>query len=328
MKKVLLSLTAFTLSWGLSAQFDLNIEQGSVQEMRLPVQKNKVMTVNDTLFQPVFGTADSCDPRLYTYTSGGSPLVGTFDLGANGVVTDLAQILNLGGDAVSVESFLVFISNKEAGSTPGNFTMALHDTTGGIGNAVATTQAVSFANIDTSGNGINRFSFNNPVSVSAPFWAVLKVDNGSDSIHVYTTNDDCGGGGVSAFRLNDTSWNSFSASFSVAQGDPFDVSLWMWAEVDTTAGTIGLDPRVVHKQGLSFFPNPAQNKATVQFDMADQQEVSLYIQDMTGRTVYSSSMKTAEGNRFEVDLKGFEAGPYSYQIVGESRQLNGVFIKQ
>lgn len=328
MKKLLFSLTAISLTWGLSAQYDLNIEHGPVKEASLSVQKSKVATVNDTLFQPVFGTADSCDARLFNYTSGGSPLVGTFDLGANGVITDVAQLLNLGGDAVSVESFLVFVSNKEAGSTPGNFTMALHDTTGGIGTAVATTQSVSFANIDTSGNGINRFTFSTPQSVSAPFWAVLNVDNGSDSIHVFTTNDDCGGGGVSAFRLNGSSWNSWAGSFTVAAGDPFDVSLWMWAEVDTSAGTIGLDPRFVHKEGLEFFPNPAKDEATLKFEMADQQEVTLYIQDMTGRTVYSASMKTTAGDRFELDLEGFEAGPYSYQVVGESRQLNGVFIKK
>lgn len=323
------------LGFGLASTAQSNIVTGKKYgELPANFKMNKSMVVEDTLLQPLFGT--NCDPSLYGYSIGGSDIVGTFQLNATDGITEIAQLLNLSSRTVEVESLLFFVNNKKQGSNPGSFSAMIYDTLGGPSplrpdyNAEATSQSISFASLDTAFPGINRFTFATPYQTSEPFWAALSVDNGSDTISVYSSSDECGGQQpTSLMNVNDTLWLYYASVFQASQNNPLDFAIWVWAEVDTADGTVGLNRNFISNAGLDFYPNPATDEATIEFHMPAEQKVTLVIQDMSGREVYRSEQEFYGTERkFEVNLSTFENGPYTYQVIGEKRQLNGVFVKR
>lgn len=335
MKKLVLACTAM---FALSAMAQQEVVTGvSVKAFPQELSKqSKTNVVQDTLFQPVFGVGAGCDPNLFTIRSGGRPVAGTFTFSSGNVITDVAQLLNLSSRTVEVEALLFFVNRKVNGTTvSGSFTAEIYDTAGGPSPlrpdyvAEATSANISYNNIDTAFPGINRFAFATPYFTSEPFWASLKVDNGGDTLSIYTTSDDCGGTQPTALlNVNDTLWLYYASVFSSGGGtNPLDFALWVWAEVDTSAGTIGLDPSFITKQGLNMYPNPVVDVTTIEYSLPNERNVTLVVQDMSGREVYRKPIEANDGS-FEVDLSQLNAGPHTYQVVGEKRQLNGVFVKK
>jgi GTPase SAR1 family protein len=333
MKKLVLASMA-VLSLSAFAQQEEAIGT-RVGELPSTLTQNKSMVVQDTLTQPVFGA--TCDPSLYTYSSGGRAIAGTFTLSSGPTISDVAQLLNLNGRSVQVEALLFFVSRKIEGPAKGSFKAEIYDTIGGPSvlrpdyTPEATSALISYDNIDTTFPGINRFAFATPYATQAPFWASINVDNGSDTLAVYTTSDDCGGAQpTSLMNVNDTAWFYYASVFSSGGGtNPLDFAVWVWAEVDTSVANIGLEPSFISKSGLNMYPNPVNDIATVEFELPGEQNITLVVQDMSGREVYRIEKSLNNGeNSLEIDLSGLHAGPHTYQVVGEKKQLNGVFVKK
>ena len=329
MKKFLLS--AFAIAAGVSLFAQEKVYPTAHGNAPGNFQKAKSATVNDTITQPVFGTMDSCDARLFTYSNANNQIVtGNFELSSGDNIVKVSQALNLNNEDVAVEGIIAFVNQKEEGPSKGSFRAQVYDTTGGISaNPLGSSDPVSFDNIDTSGNGANVFTFSNPVSIDHTFWATLEVDNNSDTLAVFSTNDDCGGGGVALFQTSAGQWGSYAQSFSVGQNDPLDVSLWIWAQVDTTGGTVGLNRNLIHSEGIQSYPNPTNGKTTIEFDMYNDSEYTLLVQGMSGTVVYEAQ-KTFNGDnrKFEADLSNLPQGAYTYQVIGQTEQRNGVLIKK
>jgi hypothetical protein len=337
MKKLLLTLMAGSLALAVSAQTrTVEAKRVGTLPAQLDAKNNKTMAVQDTLTQPIFGA--NCDPSLYTFGNGNSTITGTFALNPTTTITDVAQLLNIGSRPVSVEALLFFVTNKEEGPAKGSFTAEIYDTLGGPSplrpdySPEATSTAIGFDNIDSTFPGINRFVFPTPYGTAEPFWASLKVDNGSDTVAIYATSAGCGGAQPTAlFNANGAAWTYYASVFTTPApaSAPLDFALWVWAEVDTSDATIGLEPNFITNTGLKAFPNPANNVINIAFELPSEQELTLVVQDMAGREVARKTQRfNGTDRQFELDLSDFEAGPHTYQVVGEKKQLNGIFVKQ
>ena len=334
MKKLLFIITLGLISQGTYAQQTVYPElRGEAPEA---LSMSKAGAITDTIMQFIVNTP-SCDPRLFNFSNAsGQSVTGTFALSDTSNITDLAQFFDA-GQQVAIEGALVFVSQKEAGSNPGSFRVQVYDDTlsSARSNATANSNPVSFNNLDTASANqgfINQFDFTNPITINdSTFWLGLQVDNGSDTIAIFATNDDCGGGlgGVATFKDNFGVWRAYASSFQVDTNDPLDIALWMWALVD--ANTVGLSERFLSKSGISSFPNPTSGLTTIEFDMAKHNQYTLLIQDMSGRTVVNTTQTFSNGNakrRFEVDLSHLPKGAYTYQVVGTTEKRSNVLVKK
>lgn len=306
--------------------------QQEVTEKTLPLKFQKVVSaqkgaaVTDTIVPPF--TCTSQNQFLTIITNGNNQIItGTYNLGSGNSIEMVGQALNTSGNSYDVYSLMALTVYKEEGPTKGSFTAAIYDTTGGIAaTPMATSNPVTFDNVnDTNTTGlITRFEFPTPVSVNAPFWATVDVDNGSDTISLASTANGCGGASIFKASAN-TNWSTYEGAFS-SGGNGIKISVQIWAEVETK--TVGLDRNFLSRSGLKFYPNPAKDFATIEYDLEGEKDFTLNIQDMTGRVVYSKSYRTEDEGKLSIDLSTFNNGVYTYQLVGSQQQLNGVFVKE
>lgn len=327
MRNVFTFSLAMILVGSAMAQMEvIEVPYYGAQAPSLTAAAEESAAINDTLFP--FATGANCDFQLTNYVNANDQsIIGTFDLGANGVISDIAQVF-VSFDPVAVEGLQVWIAGKEAGSNPGNITAYLYDDSlsASRSNATAMSTPISFANLDTA-NIINTFTFPSPVTITdSVFWGAVQVDNGSDTISLFASDAECGGG-ISPARFKiPAGWLSYSQSFTTG-GNPLDISIFMFALVDTN--TIGLSEKFISQEGLSSYPNPTNGATTIEFEMDMHRTYDLRVQDMTGRTVYTETKSFNSGVRkFEIDLSHLPKGPYTYQVVGEREQRNGVLVKR
>ncbi len=327
MKKLLLSFAGLAFTCSSFAQIEKMEVSESGKFFNLagtPTVANQAKKpVNDTIIPPGI----SCTNSISFIDIGDELITGPFNLGNGNFITDVAQILNTDGNSVDVYGLLVLGIDKDQGPNKGSFTASIYDTTNGIGaNPLITSAAVSFDNInDTNSTSIvNEFTFASPLSINAPFWASVEVENGSDSLSIASTPNGCGLGAI--FNLNDTTWFNYGTVFTNG-GNPISIAAHIWATVEDMS--VGLDKNFISRSGLKFFPNPAHNNATIEFDMPNESNLTLVIQDMSGREVFRTEESFNAGNReFHLDLSSFATGTYTYQVVGEQSQLNGLFVKE
>lgn len=70
--------------------------------------------------------------------------------------------------------------------------------------------------------------------------------------------------------------------------------------------------------GIELFPNPAVNKATVNFVAEKNSPVSIKIVNPTGQTVYSKNLNAVEGlNQLPMDISVLKQGMYFVEVINE-----------
>ncbi len=63
--------------------------------------------------------------------------------------------------------------------------------------------------------------------------------------------------------------------------------------------------------GLNYFPNPANDKVTIQFGSMSNDDLTIQLSDLTGKVLQTRSFTVYPGeNSFTIDLKGLSAGNY------------------
>ena len=66
---------------------------------------------------------------------------------------------------------------------------------------------------------------------------------------------------------------------------------------------------------IAVFPNPASQKATLRINAKQNGNVTIQLQDVTGRILKSNSIDVAKGNQdIALDLKGYASGSYFVTI--------------
>lgn len=80
--------------------------------------------------------------------------------------------------------------------------------------------------------------------------------------------------------------------------------------------TLGLKTNDEVLNGVSIFPNPATEKATVEFNLANASNVSVEVTDITGKVVETVSLSNvaAGANKADLNTAGYASGMYSVVI--------------
>lgn len=321
MKKILFLAIGAALSTTISAQ-QVNLTQSTVDlsnRVTMPNgSKKSTASVSDTI-TPAF----SCGNVTFYADANNSIVTGTYAFSNGDVVESVGQALNLDGNTMDVYGLIGLTVYKEQGPNKGSFTAAIYDTTNGIStNPLGTSGSVSYDNVnDTNSTSfLTEFTFSNPVHVTAPFWGTIDVDNGSDTLSLASTSSGCGANGI--FKTSQ-GWSYFSSII----GGP--ISVFILAEVGNVQNNVGMSSHFISKAGLDFYPNPAQDHATIEFNLPGENEVKLLIQNVAGQTVFAADYNVTENHQqIDLDLSKFKSGAYTYQVVGKKSQLNGVFLKK
>lgn len=81
---------------------------------------------------------------------------------------------------------------------------------------------------------------------------------------------------------------------------------------------------IAHVEGLSIFPNPAVDKATLSITAATAMDISIQVTDISGRKVYvSENNKVVKGNNnFELPIARFNNGMYNVTVTSKDGKMN------
>jgi len=94
------------------------------------------------------------------------------------------------------------------------------------------------------------------------------------------------------------------------------------------SGTVGVNELSFNNQELLIFPNPAKNKAEINFYSPKGGETMFEITDLVGRLIYSTTSLSAIGeNSFSIEpsmLTG--SGIYFLQVKGKDFKSKGKLI--
>lgn len=128
-----------------------------------------------------------------------------------------------------------------------------------------------------------------------------------------------------------------------AAGETKTVQSWLSTDQTTKWGTFttvpvvraNFDPSVGIKNnefvtGVSMFPNPATEKATVEFNLANASNVAIEVIDITGKVVATKTLTNASAgaNAVELNVAGFSTGIYSVAIKSNDTSVTRKLIVQ
>ena len=133
----------------------------------------------------------------------------------------------------------------------------------------------------------------------------LRVDDASNGVPV-TTNDQVTPGDAVVFVQGILSY-----SFGNTKLIPISV-----ADIQAGRVDVGTGPGERRVEIASAFPNPAGDRATVRFALAEPGEVTLAVYDVMGRQVLTLAQGTftAASHDVEVDLRGLASGVYVLRL--------------
>jgi hypothetical protein len=103
----------------------------------------------------------------------------------------------------------------------------------------------------------------------------------------------------------------------------------------SAAGTLTEDTEAGRATGLKYFllqnyPNPAQDRTTVVYQLGSRSHVSLKLYDLQGREVRSMVSGTMEAGMYKyvLDVRGLSPGMYYYQIqAGNYKDIKRMMVQ-
>jgi hypothetical protein len=119
------------------------------------------------------------------------------------------------------------------------------------------------------------------------------------------------------FRFDGANGNNiYLDDINIYSGGPSDVIVVNVAELDEI-------------DGLSLYPNPAENEVNLQFIVKDAKTVQVQIQDVTGKIVQYHNVNAAIGaNLVVMDTQALSSGVYFVAIKsGESQKVMQFVVK-
>lgn len=274
--------------------------------------------VNDTIAPGLTSTCSGAGPYLIGSSNGG------YVSGTNGYGDlEKAQALYDAGRG-NVYSVMALFGGKTAGDGNGSFMANLYAVTPtGPGYWMGTSQPVPFSSIDTTGS-FTMFNFATPVPYAWNFFASVVVDKAgnSDSVGIYHTDFDCGGG--TAWELwSDNSW----VAMSDANGWGLDVVFYIFAEVDMTF--VGNNEFLIQRGSHKVFPNPAKNQAHLIYSLVnDASNVDVAVYNVSGQQVanYARGAENSGLHGFDLNIQDLAAGTYMYTITSDGDVAQGKFV--
>lgn len=86
--------------------------------------------------------------------------------------------------------------------------------------------------------------------------------------------------------------------------------------------------RFVEKGDLMFYPNPAKNQLTIQYESTTAEDVQIQIIDVLGKVVIRETFHTQTGtNRMSLSVDQLKQGLYLCRLYDNDKQIAGKFLK-
>ncbi len=80
--------------------------------------------------------------------------------------------------------------------------------------------------------------------------------------------------------------------------------------------------------GISLYPNPANNAITLEFEKAISGDAQIDISDVTGRIISSRSVNALAGSAITINVSGIASGMYFVRVTTPKSEYYAKFIKQ
>lgn len=87
------------------------------------------------------------------------------------------------------------------------------------------------------------------------------------------------------------------------------------SNIDTVNNTVGINYLIDFTEGLSIYPNPANESVTLKFDNPDNDEFDLFLTDASGKLVYQEEGITSE--EVILERKELVGGVYFVSLIGK-----------
>lgn len=224
----------------------------------------------------------------------------------------------------------------------GDFIWNFSDQLGGTGGAPGGFNVLGFTTTETFDNDLNGLLSSNMAPVLAGPWVIFGVTrDAAGAICDVTTDSLIVFFGTESPTISDIQdIGSGSASVLAAGGVAPYTYLWSDANAQTTEEATNLDPgdytvTVTDANGctvegmitvistaienvealdeLLIAPNPSSGQFSVQMQLSSNEQVKIYVMDLTGKTLQSIE-RTTSGDRFEFNMNEAAAGVYFVKI--------------
>jgi len=269
--------------------------------------------VNDT-FGPAIAQGCNVGPFLTGSQNGG------WVAGGNGYgdLEKAMRFANPGGG--TIYSVMPLIGAK-SGST-GSFSAKIYGSSAaGPTSTTATSQAVTYANLDTTG-AFTSFTFSSPVAYSGAFFASVEVDKSGSRFGILHTASACGLGHAYE-KWSDNTWNAMNDSNAWG----LDIAMYIFVEVEST--TTNTEEFLVQRGTHKVVPNPAQGVSHLVYSLRNEaKNVEINVYNVTGQKVLNQKMGTQSSglHNVNIDVNNMASGTYIYTITTDGEISQGKFM--
>ena len=164
---------------------------------------------------------------------------------------------------------------------------------------------------DTMGNRIGSYT------------QVVAEHNGDGTYHNYIPGDYTGSSSVHRtvrYNYSSTGWNGRYIpylAYGATQFEAIDVDLYL------RQNTVGLSENSFLSLVQESFPNPANDMATIKFELKKPSAISIQVVNIDGKVVYSQDGVSANQGVNTIDLitEYWESGVYFYSLIVEGDRI-------
>jgi hypothetical protein len=168
--------------------------------------------------------------------------------------------------------------------------------------------------VDTTAGNINVIAFPGPIAVAMDY--AISVDlttlSATDTIGIVTTADgDAGGADLSWEQWSDNTWHSFLHTGNWE----LDIDMAIFPVVDMNAASV---EDMGFTNGIKLFqnqPNPFNDVTTVNYELAENNEVTLLVYDLTGKMVAQINAGEQIAGKHSINLNAADFAQGTYYFV-------------
>lgn len=297
-----------------------------------PAQRGTA-AVSGTLYPTSFTSASPCFADISVYDADGDYLAGNNSFGDKEFAMGYSLSDYSSGLPATVDTVKMFFGFRYLGSGNGTVRAKVYadDGTGAPGALIGTSQNKLVSTITDSTTAV--FLFANPVTLTTnKFFVSLDIASTyqtGDTLALYSTDGQCATSTTKGayLKLDDGTFVAYSATPNDGGYDaPFDLSVFP----SVTANALGINRVVNNNFEAIISPVPATNKLSVAFKGMGNDQTSLKLVDVTGKTFATKSIQTTKGNsyRTDFDVSMLSRGLYIVEISsGQNKRMIKVSVQ-
>ncbi|MFK7948609.1 MAG: fibronectin type III domain-containing protein [Saprospiraceae bacterium] len=123
------------------------------------------------------------------------------------------------------------------------------------------------------------------------------------------------------------------SNYNFVDETPATVSYYRLLQVDFDGNSENSRIVIVKRKGgnnsVALYPVPVQDRLTVQYSATANEEMTITVTDVTGRTVVTKAVTAIQGeNQFKVDLNNLPSGSYFVRLQSDTNNIIRTIIKE